>query len=127
MDKMRTRLRSRETWKRGVFLLVFAFVYSLAELLVLALALFQFASVLLTAAPNARLLDFGRQLSAYMYELIQFFTFTRDQRPYPFAPWPTPGARSGSRPGPRRRKKPPARRSAAREEPTGTSPEGGGG
>lgn len=122
MTDMRLHLRSRETWKRGFFLLVFALIYSLAELLVLALAVFQFVSVLLTGAPNARLLDFGRQLSAYMYETIQFFTFTRAQRPYPFAPWPNPGAQSRPRP----RKKRAARRSRAPAAKAPGPAEGGG-
>lgn len=79
----------RATWIRGLFMLLFAVIYSLAELVVLAVAVFQFGSMLLTRRPNERLLEFGRSLSIFMYQIISFFTYNTDRKPFPFDVWPS--------------------------------------
>lgn len=73
---------------RGLYILLFAVIYSLAELVLVAIVVFQFVSRLFTGGVNARLLEFGQQLSRYLYDLLRFFTFNSETRPFPFSPWP---------------------------------------
>lgn len=86
-------LTDPKVWIRGLFMLLFALIYSLAEVVVLAVAVFQFGTVLLTGRPNERLLEFGSNLSTYMYEIVLFFTYNTEQKPFPFDAWPS--ARGG--------------------------------
>lgn len=81
-------IAAKDTWLRGFFMLVFAVIYQIAEVVVFAIAIFQFLAVLLTGQPNGRLLEFGRSLSRFIYEVMRFFTFNSDDKPFPFAPWP---------------------------------------
>lgn len=78
----------KQTWLRGVYMLLFAVLYSIAEIVVVAVALFQFFALLLTGETNARLVKFGQDLSIYIYHVMQFVTFNREDKPFPFAPWP---------------------------------------
>lgn len=81
-------LRAGDTWIRGLYMLLFVLVYGIAELLVLAVAVFQFVSMLLTRKRNERLLAFGRNLAAFIREIVLFWTYNTETKPYPFAPWP---------------------------------------
>lgn len=103
MDQnLKQNLGARSTWLRGLFMLLFAVVFSLVELLVAAVAVFQFLVVLFTGRTNARLEQFGRGLSRYVYQIVQFFTFAREVKPFPFSPWPEESARPSRHPRKRR-------------------------
>ena len=65
-------------------------LFSLAEFVLVALVVFQFVSTLIAGRRNAQLLQFGNQLSTWLYRVLQFVTFTTDRRPWPFDAWPTP-------------------------------------
>lgn len=90
-SELKDHLGSGATWTRGLFILLFALFYSIAEVLLGAIVLFQFASQLITGRTNDKLHDFSRGLTAYFYQLLQFFTYRSDVRPYPFSEWPGDG------------------------------------
>lgn len=87
-EQLKQHLSAKETWKRGLFILIFAFLYSIAEVVLAAIVLFQFLATLFTGSPNERLLIFSETLTRYIYQILQFVTYTSDQRPYPLSPWP---------------------------------------
>lgn len=87
-EQLKQHLSAKETWKRGLFILIFAFLYSIAEVVLAAIVLFQFLATLFTGAPNERLLIFGETLTRYIYQILQFVTYVSEQRPYPLSPWP---------------------------------------
>lgn len=87
-ESIKQNLQARDTWKRILFMLLFGLIYSFAELVIFAVVLFQIGSILITGQKNAKLLKFGQSLSLYAYQILQYFTFNRDQRPYPFDDWP---------------------------------------
>lgn len=84
---IRSNLRRRDTWVRGLFILLFAAIYSVAEIVLAALVVFQFGHLLLSARRNANALRFGASLSRYLYEVLRYVTFNLDDRPWPFSPW----------------------------------------
>ena len=89
MDQsLKRHLTRRETWLRGLFIILFAVIYGIAEVVLWAVVLFQFLATLFTGERNARLLRFGAELSAFLYQVLLFVTFNRDQRPWPFDAWP---------------------------------------
>ena len=87
-DESGSSASRRSIWKRALFMLLFALIYSVAEIVVVLVAVFQFFAVLITGARNAQVLDLGQALSSYVYEILLFETFNTDRLPFPFADWP---------------------------------------
>ncbi|MFP4559771.1 MAG: DUF4389 domain-containing protein [Thiohalorhabdus sp.] len=89
--EVRENVSRGATWIRGLYMLLFALIFNLAELVLAAVALFQFAAHLLAGEPNTRLRAFGAHLGAYLQEIAAFLTYASEDRPFPFAPWPDGG------------------------------------
>ena len=87
-EEIKQRLTRRDIWVRAIFMVIFVIAYSIAELLLTLVALAQFFIVLFTGQANRNLLQFGSNLSAYMYQLFRFLTFNSETQPFPFADWP---------------------------------------
>ncbi len=90
-QELRENLTTQDTWLRGLYILLFALFYFLAELVLIAVVIFQFISQLIIGKVNERLLEFGQQLSWYIYDILRYVTFNSDHRPFPFNPWPVDG------------------------------------
>ena len=71
---------------RGLFMLVFFVIARFVSVLVTFIALFQFICTLITRKPNDNLKDFGKDLSLYAAEIIQFLTYSTNRKPWPFSP-----------------------------------------
>jgi len=89
--------RSRRTWIRGFFMLLFLVVLWFARLLLTVVAVFQFGAHLIAQRPVARLLPFGRSLGAWLRQIADFLTYNTEDKPFPFAPWPDPGESDADR------------------------------
>jgi hypothetical protein len=50
--------------------------------------LFQFVHTLFVGKPSNAVLDFSESLSAYIYEILLYVSFSSQDRPFPFGPWP---------------------------------------
>ena len=86
--ELKQRLTASATWLRGLFIIIFAVIYSIAEVLLTAVVVFQFLATLFTGETNARLRLFGLSLATFIYQIISFVTFNSDEKPFPFGPWP---------------------------------------
>lgn len=87
-DEFKKHVTAKSTWLHGFFILLFAVIYSLAKILVVAVVVFQFLATLITGKRNERLLEFGQSLSTFMYQILCYLTFNSDEKPYPFGEWP---------------------------------------
>lgn len=74
---------------RIVWMLLFAIGWQVGEILLLMVVLFQLGYRLIYGAPSAVLLGFGDSLSQFMAQIGRFVTFNTDEKPWPFAPWPS--------------------------------------
>lgn len=74
-----------ETWLRGLFMVLFAVLYTIAEVVVTAVVLLQFLIVVVTGERNERLTGLGERLSVYVYDVLRFLTYNSEQRPFPFS------------------------------------------
>ena len=83
---------------RILWMVIFIIVWQLAEILLGAVVLLQLGYRLFYGAPNAGLLSFGDSLSQYLAQIGRFGTFNCDEKPWPFADWPTPQAPQGEVP-----------------------------
>lgn len=83
-------VKSRTTWLRFFFMIIIAILYGLSRLVVAAVVVIQFFHVLLQGEKNESLLALGHSLAIYSYEVVDYLTFNRDEKPFPFdAKWPT--------------------------------------
>jgi len=87
-DDIKESLTATETWVRGLYMILFTIIYSITELVLTAVVIFQFVIYLLTRDTNDRLLEFGEDLGIFIYQIIQFLTFNSEEKPFPFGPWP---------------------------------------
>ncbi|NOY63432.1 MAG: DUF4389 domain-containing protein [Gammaproteobacteria bacterium] len=87
-ENIQSRLTNGSTWLRGLWIVVYAVALRLAEIVLIACAIFQFFASLCTGKPNERLLVFGRSLSTFIHQSASFLSYSADERPFPFAEWP---------------------------------------
>ncbi len=97
-SEIKENLKQKQTWLRGLHMLLFAVFYSVAEFVLAVVVVFQFLSVLFTGRTNAQLLKFGQSLSTYIYQLLTYLSFNSDYRPYPFGNWPQGAPSSAENP-----------------------------
>jgi hypothetical protein len=90
MSQFTENLANGQTWKRGLFMLLFLLIYGVAEILVTAVVVLQFFFVLFTGEQNARLREFGASLSTFVYQIMRYWTYNSEEKPYPFGEWPSP-------------------------------------
>lgn len=89
-DELKANLTRRETWMRGLFILLLGALGFMGQLILVVAVVFQFVSTLVTAQRNQQLLAFTRALAAWLHEVMCYISFNRDQRPWPFEAWPSP-------------------------------------
>jgi len=87
-DSDKTQPFSPVIWRRGLYMLICAFLYNIAEVVVVAVAVLQFLMKLFTGEENRQLKIFGKGLSLFFYQTMQFLTFNSEEKPFPFNPWP---------------------------------------
>lgn len=80
---------------RILWMLVFALVWQVAQFLLGALVIVQLIYRLVYSAPNLGLMTFGDSLSQFLAQIGRFGSFHTEQKPWPFADWPTPRAPEG--------------------------------
>lgn len=85
---VKAHLKDTNAWLRLLYMLLFGIIYSVAEVVLLAVVVFQFLFVLFGGSRNERLLSLGGQLSTFIYQLLRYLTYNSDIRPYPFGDWP---------------------------------------
>lgn len=83
---------------RVLWMLLFLLVWQVAQTLLGALVLLQLIYRLVYGAPNASMMNFGDSLSQFLAQIGRFGTFHTEQKPWPFADWPTPRPAEGEAP-----------------------------
>lgn len=75
---------------RALWMLVFFFVWQLAEVVLLVVVVAQLVTRLLNGQANDSLRGFGDSLSQYVAQIGRFATFNTDRKPWPMSDWPVP-------------------------------------
>ena len=105
-EKLKENIKSQSTWIRGLYMILFAMIYSIAKIVVIAITVFQFIMMLFTGKCNERLLKLGQSVSTFIYQTMMFFMFNSEEKPYPFAPWPEGSPQPEKSEAPGKEKKP---------------------
>lgn len=87
--EIKEHISSTNTWGRALFMLMFGIVYSVAEVVLVTVVLLQFCFVLFSGSTNERLMRFGAELSDFLYQIFLFLTYNSEEKPFPFANWPS--------------------------------------
>ncbi|MCP4335198.1 MAG: DUF4389 domain-containing protein [Gammaproteobacteria bacterium] len=87
-NDVKENLKRQSTWMRGLYMLIYTIFYTIAEIVLFALIIFQFLLKLFTGDTNDRLRKLGQGLSTYIYQILQYMNFNSDYQPYPFGAWP---------------------------------------
>ncbi len=83
-SNMENNLKSKSTWLRLVFMIVFAAIANLTLLVTGFIVVIGFLFVLFTGDVNDKIKQAGAVVSSYLAEIIRYLTFNTDQKPFPF-------------------------------------------
>jgi len=84
-----TKTPSREVWMRGLFMLLFVIGLGAGQAILNLVALLQFGWLLFTGGPNRQLAQFGISLAKWLAEAARFQCAASEEKPFPWAAWPT--------------------------------------
>ena len=87
-NDVKENLKQQSTWMRGLYMLLFSMFYTIADIVLFAVIVFQFVLKLFTGNTNERLRKLGLSLGTYIYQILKFLSFNSDHHPYPFGAWP---------------------------------------
>lgn len=88
-EKTKLNLTSGKTWFRLLYMILFALCLQVASVVMWVLVMLQFIFALLTGQDNEKLRAFGKSLSEYIYDVLQFLTYNDEEKPFPFSDWPS--------------------------------------
>lgn len=92
-------LREPSVWIRILFMVGFALLlYLVITPVLLVLGLAQALFVLFTGEDNEKLRGLGGALAEYVHQILSFFTYNTNEKPFPFSDFPEmnlPGGDSG--------------------------------
>jgi hypothetical protein len=118
-EELKQRLQEKTTWMRAVYMIMFAIIFGLLEIVIATVVVLQFFLSLFTGSTNERMVQLGQSLSTYLYQITLFLTFNSNTHPYPFGAWPK-GAPTETQSKP---KAAPKKKSKTKEEKTDKKPE----
>ena len=81
-------LKDSNTWKRILYMLLFAFAYSMAEFILVGIVIVQVFFKLITGSINENLKILGKQIARYIYAVMLFLSFNTEKKPFPLSAWP---------------------------------------
>lgn len=92
-NSLEQNVKSKATWMRFFFIVVFAFLYAISRMVLFAVVVLQFFWLLFNGVINEPLRALGQSLATYTYQIVRFLTFNTNVRPFPFdTPWPPSAA-----------------------------------
>lgn len=92
-SKIEEHVKSKPTWMRLIFMVVFYVLGGFAAMVGSVVILLGFLWVLFTGETNPQLKQVGQGIASYIYEIIRYLSYNSDVKPFPFeADWPAPGS-----------------------------------
>lgn len=77
-------LKSRDTWLRLVFMLVYGAILSITGIVATAIVVLGFLVVLFTGERNPQLVRAGSSVADYVREMLRYLSFNTEEKPFPF-------------------------------------------
>ena len=77
-------LKSRDTWLRLVFMVIYGALLSVTSIVVTAIIVLGFLVVLFTGERNNQLVEAGQAATEYIRQVLRYLTYNSDEKPFPF-------------------------------------------
>lgn len=74
-------------WMRGLYMVIFAIFFGIAEGLLCVVAVVQFLWILIKKERNQGIADFGLQLGSWLRKVAEFQSGASEDKPFPWAKW----------------------------------------
>jgi hypothetical protein len=87
--QLKKNVKDKDTWLRFVYLVVFGVAFWLSTYITFFASVFQFLAKLFSGNSFAGLAEFGDNLAAYQAQVTRYLTFASDEKPFPFAAFPS--------------------------------------
>lgn len=87
-DEYVENLKKPSAWLRVLFMAGFVLALYVAGVILLVLMLAQILFSLITGEDNANLRRLGASLTLYVSQILEFLTYNREDKPFPFAQFP---------------------------------------
>lgn len=88
-DDLKRHVKDKDTWLRFVYLVLFGVVFYVSVFITFLASGLQFLAKLFSGASFDGLSEFGDNLATYQGQVTRYLTFASDEKPFPFAPFPT--------------------------------------
>jgi hypothetical protein len=88
-EDLKKNVKDKDTWLRFLYLVLFGIAFYLSIMLTFAASVFQFLAKLFNGSAFAGVAEFGDNLATYQGQVTRYLTFSSDEKPFPFAPFPT--------------------------------------
>lgn len=87
-------LKNKKQWIRILWMILFVVIFYVAMGVLFLFAVVQALFTLITGEANGAILKFSKELSRYLHQIFQFWTYTSDYAPvpHPDADWPEDAA-----------------------------------
>jgi len=76
-------------WLRGLYMLLLALAFGVGQTLLCVTAIAQFLWLLFAGEANGQLKRFGATLARWLSDTARFLTCASEEKPFPWAPWPS--------------------------------------
>jgi len=77
----------KQIWLRGLWMLLFAMLFSLAGTILGVSAVIQFLWMLIAKEKNPLLSEFGRDMGKWLHDVALFQTGATEEKPFPWKKW----------------------------------------
>jgi len=74
-------------WMRGLWMLILALMFALAETVLAVVAVVQFLWILFAKEKNELLMDFGHDLGTWLQDVARFQSGATEAKPFPWKKW----------------------------------------
>lgn len=78
---------SKDIWMRGLWMIVLALLFALAETVLSVVAVIQFLWMLFTKEKNELLSEFGKDLGLWLSDVARFQSGATEEKPFPWKSW----------------------------------------
>ncbi len=88
-EDLKKNVKDKDTWLRFVYLVTLGIVFYLSVPVMFFAAVVQFFAKLFSGSAFTGVAEFGDNLATYQMQVTRYLTFASDDKPFPFAPFPT--------------------------------------
>ena len=92
-EELKVNVFKQGKWLRILWIALFLFIYTYASLVLYLIAVLQFLFNLVTDSPNKSLSELAALFREWMVQIINFVTYQKTEKPYPFSEFPKKGGK----------------------------------